>query len=52
METQSPNTSFGRSSPAMSGVPVKARNNAFGNTARMFNASVSYWLRCASSVST
>ena len=39
-----------RSSPAISGVPVKARNSAFGSAARMFSASVSYWLRCASSV--
>ena len=34
----------------MSGVPVKARNSALGGAARMFVASVSYWLRCASSV--
>lgn len=41
-----------RSSPAISGVPVNARNVAFGSAARMLTASVSYWLRCASSVST
>jgi len=28
-------------------VPVKAANSAFGNAARMFIASVSYWLLCA-----
>jgi hypothetical protein len=38
--------------PAMSGVPVKARNIALGSAARMLSANVSYWLRCASSVST
>ena len=33
-------------------MPVKATNFAFGSAVRRFIASVSYWLRCASSVST
>jgi hypothetical protein len=33
-------------------VPVKPMNAALGSAFRMFNASVSYWLRCASSVIT
>ena len=38
--------------PTISGVPVKPMNAAFGSAWRMFSASVSYWLRCASSVMT
>ena len=41
-----------RSSPAISGVPVKPMKAAFGRAFRMFSAKVSYWLRCASSVMT
>ncbi len=52
MLTQSPKRSRVRSSPAMSGVPVNATNNAFGRAARMLVASVSYWDQCASSAIT
>ena len=38
--------------PAISGVPVKPRNPAFGRALRMLSARVSYWVRCASSVMT
>jgi hypothetical protein len=41
-----------RSSPAISGVPVKPMKAALGRALRMLSASVSYWLRCASSVMT
>ena len=38
--------------PLIRGVPVKAINEAWGRAVRIFSASVSYWLRCASSVMT